>query len=116
MCFVCSKFVELRLQVGQRWFRITFNKGKIVPLQTGARPFGLQEVETRRISRHSTLEGSVSPMHRPPLRPRSYPGTHSSYRLNQLQGHNAAGRTEPMKEITFNTHLKTQPHITTTFS
>jgi hypothetical protein len=45
------------------------------PITGLKRPFGFQEVETAKISRQSTHEGSkvVSPMHWPPLPPRRYP-------------------------------------------
>jgi hypothetical protein len=116
VCFVYSKFMELRLQFGQRWCRVTFNKSKVAPIQTWAGPSW-----SRRLRLAEFLDirhlGVVSAL----CTGRLYaigvtPGTHSSYRLNQPQTHNAAGRIEPIKKIPFNTHLKTWPQITTLFS
>ena len=52
------------------------------------------------ISRQSAHEGGkvVSPTHRPPLPPGNNPGTHFCWRLNQPQGHSAAGRIMSMKK------------------
>jgi hypothetical protein len=51
------------------------------------------------ISIHSAHEVGkfVSPTHRPPLPTGNIPGTHFCYRLNQPQGHSAAGRIMSMK-------------------
>ena len=51
------------------------------------------------ISRQSAHEGGkvVSHTHRPPLPPGNIPGTHFCWRLNQPQGHSAAGRIMSMK-------------------
>ena len=51
------------------------------------------------ISRKSAHECDkvVNPTHRPPLPPGNIPGTHFCWRLNQPQGHSAAGRIMSMK-------------------
>ena len=53
------------------------------------------------ISRQSAHESGkiISPTHRPPLPPpqANIPGTHFCWRMNQLQGHNVAGRIMSMK-------------------
>jgi hypothetical protein len=67
------------------------------------KPWGLQEVQTPRISRQSADEGDnvVSPTHRPPLppSPRRYPWYSFLYRLSRRQGHGAAGRIMSIKNL-----------------
>jgi hypothetical protein len=49
----------------------------------------------------------VNPTHRPPLPPGNIPGTRLRYRLSQLQGYSAAGRTMSMKNSNDNIQNRT---------
>jgi hypothetical protein len=57
------------------------------------RPLGLREVEAPTFSDIRLIDGGkvVSPTRRPPLTPRTFPGTHFCWRLSRPQCHSAAG-------------------------
>jgi hypothetical protein len=68
------------------------NIGKINSITSLEKPFRFHELEAFEDVK------VVSPTHRWLLNtPGDIPGTHFCYRLSQTQGHNAAGRTKPMK-------------------
>ena len=74
-------------------------KNKTIPLRAWTGPEGSRRLRLLDFKKKSARESGkvVSPTHRPPLPPANIPGTHFCQRLNQTQGHSAAGRIMSMK-------------------
>ena len=78
--------------------KITFNKGKAVPLQAWSGPEGSRKLRFPDFMTTAENGGKVvSLTHRPPLPRGKTPGTHFCWRLSQLQGHSETGRIMSLK-------------------